>query len=259
MNERRLARHPAWRVIGRKTALGIPPDRAAGTLGVHHHGRMGARGDRGPVGVILEITCTEIPSVPAVVNQRRRTRPEVGDILVYGVELMRNRVAGELQHPAADPVLGTLQAAVFAGVSVHNTVYFIEPSGGRDCRLAQKGRQGGQRAVEAVVGPAVDRRATVVDQLPVVVGPRVGVLEIVPVGVAQRVLDRGLIGRILHGSQLMRPVDAIVRRIALRSGAIGGRTVVAAALAGPVTVAVVRIRLGTGSVGRWRSRRVCRA
>lgn len=95
--------------------------------------------------------------------------------------------------------------------------------------------------------------------MPVIVGSRVGVAEIVPIGIAQRVLDRGLVGRILDFVQLLRPVDAIVRRVALRPRAIRGRTVCAGALVGPVTVAAVRIELGTGSVGRRGSRRIYRA
>jgi hypothetical protein len=77
------------------------------TFGIDDDRGMGTVCYRGPIGVVEEIARVKIACMPAVDDQRRRSGTEIGNVLMQQIELIRDGIARELEHPAPEPVLCT--------------------------------------------------------------------------------------------------------------------------------------------------------
>ena len=93
--------------------LGVPPHRVACALGVHDGGCVGTVGDRCAIGVIEVFARMEIACMPTVDHQGGRPGPEIVDVLMKSIEVVRDggsrervsRDVFELEEPAAEPFL----------------------------------------------------------------------------------------------------------------------------------------------------------
>ena len=102
-------------MVGSQTLLGIPPHRVACTFGIHDGGCVGTVSDRRAIGVIEAIARMEIACMPTVDNQGGRPGPEIVDVLMKRIEVVRDggirkgvfRDVFELEQPAAKPILCT--------------------------------------------------------------------------------------------------------------------------------------------------------
>lgn len=96
-------------------------------------------GYRGTIGLVQEVAGGVITVMPPVVNQRCRARPEVVHVLVHRIELVRNGLTRELQHPATEPALGTAQPALLTRNPVdHSWPQLIRKPRRRDGRISQE-------------------------------------------------------------------------------------------------------------------------
>lgn len=95
-------------MVGGNPLLGVPPHRVACAFGIHDDGGMGTIGDRGTVGVVQVIARVKIACMPTVYDQRRGSGPEVVDVLMQHVELMRDAMPGEeFDQSVTEPMLCT--------------------------------------------------------------------------------------------------------------------------------------------------------
>ena len=100
-------------MVRSQALLGIPPHRVACTFGVHDDRRVGSFGHRCAIGVVKMVAGMEIPCMPTVDDQGGRPRPEIVDVLMKSIEVVRDgrirervfRDVFELEEPVAKPVL----------------------------------------------------------------------------------------------------------------------------------------------------------
>jgi len=99
--------------------LGIPPYGPCSTVREDDDGGVRALDRRCSVGVVFELSRVLVERVPAVDDERGRTRTHAADLIVQSLELLRDRLVGAAELPAtAEPCCRPIGAADFATVGI---------------------------------------------------------------------------------------------------------------------------------------------
>lgn len=175
-----------------------------------------------------------------------------------GVSICDGKSRRYRRHRTAQPVGRALKTTAFATSRVDRAIrQQVRIPRRRHRRIAPERGERRQRTVEAVVRSARNGVPAVVDQIAVVVGPRVGIPADIATGIAQRVFHRLLVCGVFHRPKLAWAIPSRVGGVAHRSEVMRGVVCRAAVVVGVPVTGIARsiVTRCAGSVVRCRLRR----